>query len=484
MTRASMRIRAIFPVAAVLAAAAGCSDLTVPDFQNPPLEELLTNPTESLVLSAATGVLQGSRQDADTYVRWGGHTGREGYFLDPNESRYVRNLYAGTPAATNFTGSSYWTTPYRNIRTANILIAALDHPNVALSAADESAIRGFAKTIQALDYMQLLVTREKIPVMVNMPLDSITAPAPIAERAAAWAYISALLDEGRTALAAGGGAFPFPMPSGVTQFGFDTPAQFLEFNRALKARVEVNRARVANSGTAFDAAAYTAALTAIGQSFIQSDITTTDPMSDRSKLHIGVYQTYSSGAGDTPNTLSDPSGKTVADSTLIDLAQTNGAGQMDARARYKTEPGSLNIVSALGSNLRFTIYSYRPFYGAGGQASPIPMIRNEELILLRAEARWFTGDKPGAMADLNNVRMNSGGLEAIATPATDADFITALLYERRYSLLFEGSHSWNDYRRFDRIPVLQAMATKRSGGAASAIARWLPLPSNETLPRS
>jgi hypothetical protein len=484
MTRASMRIRRIFPVAAVLAAAAGCSDLTVPDYQNPPLDDLLTNPTVANVLAAATGVLQGSRQDADTYVRWGGHTGREGYFLDPNESRYVRNLYAGNPAATNFTGSSYWTTPYRNIRTANILIAALDHPNIAMSAGDEAAIRGLARTIQALDYYQLLVTREKIPVQVNVALDSITSPAPIAERAAAWAFISALLDQGRTDLAAAGASFPFALPSGLTQFGFNTPAKFIQFNRALKARVEVNRARVALSGTTFDAAAYTAALTALGQSFIQEDVTTTDPMSDRSKLNYGVYQTYSSGAGDTPNTLSDPSGKTVADSTLVDLAQSNGA-VLDARVRYKTEPGSLSIVSSLGSNLRFTIYGSRPFYGSGGLSSPIPMIRNEDLILLRAEARWFTGDKPGAMADINRIRVNSGGLDPIsATPATDADFITALLYERRYSLLFEGSHSWNDYRRFDRLPVLQAMATKRSGGAASNIARWLPLPSNETLPRS
>jgi hypothetical protein len=478
-----MRIRALIPVTALLAAVSGCSDLTVPDYQNPPLDDLLNNPTVETVLAAATGVLQGSREDADTYVLWGAHTGREGYFLDPNESRYVRNLYAGTPAATNFTGSSYWNLPYRNIRTANILIAALDHPNIAMTASQESAIRGFAKTMQALDYYQLLVTREKIPVNVNMALDSITAPAPIAERAAAWAFISALLDEGRTSLAAGGASFPFDMPSGMTQYGFDTPSQWVKFNRALKARVEVNRARLALDSATFVLANYQAAATALSESFISSDLSTTDPMSDRSKVNFGVYQTLSSGAGDTPNGLSDPSGKTVADSTLIDQAQTN-AGVMDARARFKTEPGSLNIVSSLGSNLRFTIYNNRPFFGSGGQSSPIPIIRNEELILLRAEVRWFTGDKPGAMADLNNVRVNSGALAAIAQPANDFAFIHALLYERRYSLLFEGAHSWNDYRRFGMLPQLQAMGTKRSGGAASAIARWLPLPSNETLPRS
>ncbi|HEU4885528.1 MAG TPA: RagB/SusD family nutrient uptake outer membrane protein [Longimicrobium sp.] len=478
-----MRIRALFPAAALVAAVAGCSDLTVPDYQNPPLDDLLTNPTEATVLAAATGVLQGTREDADTYVLWGGHLGREGYFLDPNESRYVRNLYAGTPRATNFTGSSYWTTPYRNIRTANILIRALDHANIALPAADEAAIRGFARTIQALDYMQILVTREEIPVMVDIALDSITNPAPIVSRAEAMAFISTLLDQGRTDLTAAGAEFPFAMPSGITQFGFDTPAQFIKFNRALKARIEVNRARVALDSATFVAANYQAALTALSQSFINPDIATADPMTDRTRLNYGVYQTLSSGAGDTPNSLNDPSGKTVADSTLVDLAQSNG-GVLDARVRYKTEPGSLTIVSSLGSNLRFTIYNNRPFYGSGGLSSPIPMIRNEELILLRAEARWFTGDKAGAMADLNSIRQYSGGLAPIAQPANDYAFIHALLYERRYSLLFEGAHSWNDYRRFGMLSQLQAMATKRSGGAASAIATWLPLPSNETLPRT
>lgn len=479
-----MRRRTLLPLAAGLMVVAGCSDLTVPDYQNPPLDDLLVNPTNSTVLQAATGVLQGSRQDADTYVRWTGILGREGYFLDPNESRYVRNIFAGTPSRNNFTGSSYWTTPYRNIRTANILMAALDHQNVTLSAAEEQAIRGFAKTIQALDYIQLLNTREKIPVRVNSSLDSITTPPPIAERAEAMAFISGLLDEARVHLQAGGASFPFPMPTGVTNFGFQTPAQFIRFNRGLKARVEVYRARVAMDSATFNAANYTAALTALSESFLNEDISTGDPMGDRSKLNYGVYQTYSSGSGDTPNTLNDPSGKTVADSSLPSRAQRNAAGVLDARVRYKTERASFSLVSNLGSDLRFTIYSYRPFFGPGGQSSPIPMIRNEELILLRAEARWFTGQKALAMADINSIRANSGGLDPIAAPATDFAFIRALLYERRYSLLFEGSHSWADYRRFNMLPSLQAMATRRTGGAASNIARWLPLPANETLPRS
>ncbi|HEX8391429.1 MAG TPA: RagB/SusD family nutrient uptake outer membrane protein [Longimicrobium sp.] len=479
-----MTRRTLLPLAAgLLFAAGGCADLTVPDYQNPPLDLLLKEPTNDRVLQAATGVLQGTREDADTYVLFGGIVGREGYFLDPNEGRYVRSLFAGNPNRNNFTGSSYWTTPYRNIRTANILIAALDNPNVVFPPADEAAIRGLAKTIQALDYMQILTTRDQIPVLVNTSLDSITSPAPLVDRPTAMAFIANLLDEGRTELAKGGTSFPFPMPSGITQFGFGSPAKFVQFNRALRARLEVNRARVTMDSASFNVANYQAALTALQASFIDANIANADPMNERTKLNVGVYQTYSPNGGDTPNSLNDPSGKTVADSTLLDQAQSSN-GVLDARIRYKTEPGNLQIVSSLGSNLLFTIYNNRPFYGSGGQASPIPMIRNEELILLRAEARWFTGDKPGAMADLNAIRQYSGGLAPIAQPANDYAFIHALLYERRYSLLFEGAHSWNDYRRFNMLSQLQAMGTKRSGGAASNVAKWLPLPANETLPRT
>jgi hypothetical protein len=456
-----------------LAMLAACGDITVPDYENPPLDELL-NPTVQTVRSAATGVLQGTRQDSDTYVRWGGILGREAYFLDGNEDRYVRTLFAGNPSGSNFTGSSYWTTPYRNIRTANLLIAAVD--KVDIPASEKEAIKGFARTIQALDFLQLQITRDKIPVQVNTSLDSLTTPPPLAaSRAESWAFISGLLDEGLARLTAAGNVqLPFAMPSGLTQYGFTTTQKFAQLNRALKARVEVYRASELK-GNAPEVARYQAALTALQGSFIEVDA---------SKLNVGPYQTYSANSGDVANTLSDLSGKTVADSLLFTQAQLQPGGQPDARILAKTEPrANIAVVRELSSNRVFTLYTSRPFFGSGGTASPIPMIRNEELILLRAEARWFTGDKPGAMADLNFIRQSSGGLAAIAQPATDAAFRQALLYERRYSLLFEGSHSWNDWRRFGMLVELEALGSQRPGFGSDKVATWLPLPSNETLPR-
>jgi hypothetical protein len=83
--------------------------------------------------------------------------------------------------------------------------------------------------------------------------------------------------------------------------------------------------------------------------------------------------------------------------------------------------------------------------------SDIPWIKNEELILLRAEIRWFTGDLAGATADLNLIRQHAGGLGAIAQPGSTDAFVDQLLYNRRYSLMWEQGTSWIDARRYDRL---------------------------------
>jgi hypothetical protein len=83
------------------------------------------------------------------------------------------------------------------------------------------------------------------------------------------------------------------------------------------------------------------------------------------------------------------------------------------------------------------------------------MIRSEELILLRAEAEWFTGAKAAAITDIDAIRTTSGGLAAssLTTASTDDQFITELLLQRRYSLLFEG-HRWVDVRRLGKLSTL------------------------------
>src|SRR3954466_9776343 len=101
-----------------------------------------------------------------------------------------------------------------------------------------------------------------------------------------------------------------------------------------------------------------------------------------------------------------------------------------AKVRDRTaadSPGSTAADTTLTTTVKFKMYT---------NVTPIPWIRNEDLILLKAEALWFTGQHDAAVTELNIVRTGSGKLTALAVPTTfttDDQFIDALLYERRYS---------------------------------------------------
>src|SRR2546421_13061017 len=77
---------------------------------------------------------------------------------------------------------------------------------------------------------------------------------------------------------------------------------------------------------------------------------------------------------------------------------------LDKIAPKEGDPQTLGGISIPGT-LKFTIYFSN---GAADAGRPIPIIKDEELLLLRAEAEWFTGAKLQAISDLNLVRQNSG----------------------------------------------------------------------------
>src|SRR4029077_12554426 len=112
-------------------------------------------------------------------------------------------------------------------------------------------------------------------------------PAPIVAKAAVFTQISTLLDDGLTAIGAGGSAFPFALSPGFSSF--KTPADFAKFNRALKARVEAYRGN------------YPTVLTALNGSFLDTS----------APLTLGAYHSYSTGSGDTQNALFDPTGRAI-----------------------------------------------------------------------------------------------------------------------------------------------------------------------------
>jgi hypothetical protein len=445
-----MRVTSLIATVAALLSADACKDLIVPDYNNPGLDDLINNPTPTKIAQASQGLLVGTRVgigEQNGYVSLLGIVGRESYNFDPADPRFITEMLVGpldggSPAF----GGNLFAAPYRNIRNANILLGAVDKV-VGLSTSQKSAVLGFAKTIQALDYLNVINTRDDLGAPIDVNIGPTANPAPIVTKAAVFTQIATLLDDGLTALNAGGAAFPFALSPGFADFA--TPAQFAKFNRALKARVEAYRGN------------YAAVLTALSGSFLDTN----------AALTLGAYQSYSTGSGDTPNALFDPSGRAIlAHPSILTDAETQPGGALDARALAKvTHLPAPHTVQGITTDLVFTIYN--------SNTAPITIIRNEELILLRAEGRYFTNDVAGALTDINFIRTNSGGLTPRGAFLNQSDFITELLKQRRYSLLFEGGHRWIDARRFGLLSTLpKALPTH-------TIPSRFPFPEAECLAR-
>lgn len=445
-----MRVTRTIATVAVLLLASACKDLVVPDYNNTSLDDLTNNPTPTKIAQAAQGLMVGTRVgigEQNGYVSLLGILGRESYNFDPADPRFITEMLVGpldggSPAF----GGNLFAAPYRNIRNANILLGALGTV-VGMTTAQKAAVEGYAKTIQALDYLNVINTRDDLGAPLDVNIGPTDAPAPIVAKAAVLAYISTLLDEGLTQLNAGGTAFPFALSPGFA--GFDTPATFARFNRALKARVEVYRGN------------YAAALTALNGSFIDTN----------APLTLGVYHSYGTGSGDTQNVLFDPTGRAIlAHPSIVTDAENKPDGTPDARLLSKVvQLPAPRTVQGVTTDRVFSIYN--------SNTTPIPIIRNEELILLRAEARYFTNDFVGALSDINFIRTTSGGLAARGPFVNQADFVAELLRQRRYSLLFEGGHRWIDVRRFGLLSTLPLAV------ATHTIPSRFPFPEAECLAR-
>src|ERR1700704_4556634 len=146
---------------AVMILADACKDLIVPDYNNPGLDDLINNPTPTKIAQASQGLLVGTRVgigEQNGYISLLGIVGRESYNFDPADPRFITEMLigpldGGSPAF----GGNLFADPYRNIRNANILLGAVDQVS-GMSDAEKSAVRGFAKTIQALDYLNVINT--------------------------------------------------------------------------------------------------------------------------------------------------------------------------------------------------------------------------------------------------------------------------------------------------------------------------------------
>ena len=213
---------------------------TSPISTTPGIDELEDNPTPSGVAAACTGLLIGNRAQPrrrQRLRRAARHPRPRSLQLRRADPRYVGELLQGTLNAGSPFGGNFWALPYANIRLANTILHAIDKV-AEFATRTGRRIRGLHEDDQALDLLEVIDARDDVGAVIETdhPIDGpLGADRQQGRRARG---DCGLLDEAQTDLdSAAGKAFPFQLSSGFA--GFDTPASFLKFNRAIRARVAV-----------------------------------------------------------------------------------------------------------------------------------------------------------------------------------------------------------------------------------------------------
>ena len=431
--KTGLRIGAV--LAAVLALTA--CDLDITNTNAPTVETLTENPTREVLARAATGIFSETYTNRATEIVFYALYGREGYNLLGNDPRETNEQIRGPqdPAGRN---SGIWLGPFNSIRTINTYLEALPQAT-GLSDAERSAAEGMAKTFKAWHIQRLAVRTGAygIPLDVDRPIDA--EPAPFVSFAEAMQAASTLMDEAYADLQAGGGSFPFTVPPGYT--GFDTPATFAEFNRALATKLLVLRATFNGC-----AACWAQANTTLSSSFVDG----------AGAMGTGVYFAYDAAAGEPSNPITDPlvSNQYWVHPSIVSGAQLQNDGVTpDRRLVEKVADAgrSWSLDDLTGTHKPVMYNGADP--ATADLGADIPWITNEELILLRAEIRWNDGNPGGAISDLNLIRTMVGNLPAsgLTPTSSDAEFVDELLYNRLYSLMWTQGTRWIDARRYNRL---------------------------------
>jgi hypothetical protein len=380
-------------------------------------EELLNNASKPQLNNVVTGTESGMRNAIDFYLDDVGMIGREMYRFAGSEPRYTTDLLGGGTATLNnntFYLTNPWNARYRVVKNCNILIQAANNSN-SITAEEKKGYLGFAKTIQAYQLLlnlNLTYTNgvridvedpDKLGVVVGYP-ESLTA-------------IATLLDEAKADLT--GATIAFTLSSGFGEF--KTAAGLLQFNRALAARVAVYRQQ------------WDSALTALNESFFDLN----------GPFNKGIFHVYSTGPNDQLNQAFFPQNNTgevrlAHPGYVADIAPSD---DRIAKATLRTSAASLDNLT---SNRDVWVYT--------SSTTPLPIIRNEELILIYAEAKIQKDAIPDAIVALNRIRTGHN-LPVYAGAISQSALITEMLHQRRYSLFFEG-HRWVDMRRYARLNQL------------------------------
>ena len=382
------------------------------DPNRPSLEGVLNNASVDQLNNLVVGVEAAMRNGLGIQTTGSGTLGRELYLFDA-DPRNTGDLLGKN--GINLDNNSFYSTApfagrYRSIKNANILIESANNTE-AIDAQQRAGYVGYARTIIAHELIDVLKSYGRARIDVADP-DNL---GPFLDLGPALAAIITLLNDAQSDLNAAGTEFAFNLSSGFD--GFNTPQTFLEFNRAVLATA------------ALYAEDFPATLAALGDSFFDMG----------GDLTVGPKHSFSLNSGDVTNPvfkIPDNNGDQIIvhDSWVTDAEA--GDTRVTTKTSVRTNPTSQDDLN--GTN-ETALYA--------SNISPIDIIRNEELILIYAEANIRSNQLTEGVDALNVIR-NAAGLADYAGAVTQQALIDEMLNQRRYSLWAEN-HRMFDLRRYN-----------------------------------
>jgi starch-binding outer membrane protein, SusD/RagB family len=360
------------------------------------------------------GQYAAARNGLATYTQVTGVVGKELFNFNTTESRWFTELNGLRPIDNSAFYNTATTGFGLSVRQANIIIKSCDNTN-NLTEQQKSAYKGVANTFKGLAYLYMLNAQGKNGVRLNV--EDPFNPSKAATYAESLAGIATILEDGAKQLDAAGAALPFTSPSGFA--GFTTPSTFKRFNRAIAARVALYQGDYAKVKT----------------------LLPTTFLSETGDINSGPKHTFNPSSPDIGNPmLNSTSVRIVGIKSVWDAAE-KGDKRLD-KVAVQTTPITY---STAGSS--YTTPYLANMYKAA--TDPVAIIRNEELLLIAAEAASQTDAKADALKFLNLVR-KANGLADYKGLETKEGLLQAILKERQYSLFYEG-HRWVDMRRLNKL---------------------------------
>ena len=398
------------------------------DPNNPSLASVETNATKEQVQFLLTGLESAHRNYVTNISQaWNGF-GRETWYLNASDPRFQTDWLgqAGrVPDRSYFgfgsTGGGSWASPYQAIKQADVLISS-SNGSTLLVDAEKKAVSGFAKMIQGYQFMipANFVYENGIRIDVKDALK----PGPFVKYEDALNHIKGILDQADQDLAAAGsGAFPLRLTPGFA--AYNTIPNLRRVNKAILARLNAYRKD------------WQGILTALDGSFMEMG----------GNLNAGPSHPFL-GPPDAFNPLFYLPNAAVNTIIVVHPSMIDDATPGDLRVSRKFFKRNTPVVVTTDATPLSALYQDARW---ATNTAPIPFIRNEELILLKAEAHANLGQTTEAVNAINVIR-NAAAIGNYTGATTKDALINEILYQRRYSLWAEPwGHRWIDARRYNKL---------------------------------